>query len=171
MKTVIVSGGFDPLHEGHIELLARAKMLGDRLVVLLNSDEWLIRKKGYCFMPWDSRAAVLRAMKPVDYVEAVDDSDGSVLPCLIMMDGRMSDIDKLIFANGGDRGQENTPELNFCFANDIGMEFGLGQKIRSSSGLMDPYLACIDELLNHGDPLNGDHSKAIKAAQHRSRQS
>ena len=78
MKIVLVTGGFDPLHSGHIEYFTEAKKLGDILVVGINSDEWLTRKKGRPFMPFEERATILEKMEMVDYVYGVDDSDGSV---------------------------------------------------------------------------------------------
>ena len=79
MQTIVIaSGGFDPLHSGHIRYLQNAKSQGNKLVVLLNSDEWLTRKKGRPFMPFEERATILEKMEMVDYVYGVDDSDGSV---------------------------------------------------------------------------------------------
>ena len=78
MKISVVSGGFDPLHSGHINLLESASAHGEKLVVLLNSDEWLTRKKGRPFMPFDERALILERMHMVDYVFGVDDSDDTV---------------------------------------------------------------------------------------------
>lgn len=142
MKTVIVSGGFDPLHEGHVELLARAKMLGDRLVVLLNSDRWLMRKKGYAFMNFETRQAVLRALKPVDWVQGFDDVDGTCREGLHDIAFGPGPFSEFIFANGGDRGEENTPEMEWCNTYDVGMEFGVGGgKINSSSDLLKPFLS------------------------------
>ena len=77
MKIAVVSGGFDPLHSGHINLLESAASYGDKLGVLLNSDEWLTRKKGRPFMPFEERATILDRMEMVDYVYGVDDSDDS----------------------------------------------------------------------------------------------
>lgn len=146
MKTVIVSGGFDPLHEGHIELIARARSYGDRLVVLLNSDEWLIRKKGYALLPFKTRQAVLRAMRAVDWVQGFDDVDGTAREGLndIVIESHFTG-DSFIFINGGDR-DETIPEFEWCATYDVMMEFGVGQKIASSSDLMRPYLKTISEL-------------------------
>ena len=80
MKISVVSGGFDPLHSGHINLLESAAGHGDKLVVLLNSDEWLTRKKGRPFMPFEERALILERMHMVDYVYGVDDSDDTTMP-------------------------------------------------------------------------------------------
>ena len=77
MKTVLVTGGFDPLHSGHIEYFKAAKKLGDKLVVGLNSDDWLVRKKGRPFMPFEERAAIVKELACVDDVLLVEDDDTS----------------------------------------------------------------------------------------------
>jgi cytidyltransferase-like protein len=84
MKTVLVSGGFDPLHSGHLAYLQAAKHLGDRLVVGLNSDAWLVRKKGFAFMPFSERQAIVSALKDVDQCVAFDDSDGTAKALIIL---------------------------------------------------------------------------------------
>lgn len=127
--TVMVSGGFDPLHEGHVELLARAADYGD-VIVALNSDEWLTRKKGTPFMAWASRYTVLHAMRHVHAVVHVDDSDGTVCEAL-------ERLRPAYFANGGDRGVGNTPEMETCNRLGIKTLFGLGKKINSSSELVN----------------------------------
>ncbi len=129
MTTVCISGGFDPIHIGHINLIESAAHFGD-VVVILNSDAWLKRKKGYCFMPWNQRARVLAAIKGVIRVAAVDDKDGTVVEALRR-------IRPDYFANGGDRTDENTPELKAC--EDLGIKpiFGIGgDKLASSSELV-----------------------------------
>lgn len=125
---MMVSGGFDPLHVGHVEYLERAALLG-RVVVVLNSDAWLIRKKGYAFMPWVERCRVLKAMWSVYKVVPVDDSDGSVCEAIRR-------IKPDVFANGGDRTNENTPETTLCRELGIDLAFGLGGKVQTSSGLV-----------------------------------
>ena len=77
MKIVVVSGGFDPLHSGHIAYFRSAKALGDKLVVGVNSDSWLTRKKGKPFMPWFERSQIIQAIKYVDYVMEFNDDDDS----------------------------------------------------------------------------------------------
>lgn len=129
MAIVAISGGIDPIHTGHIRLIHDAALHGD-VVVILNSDEWLMRKKGYVFMNWLSRAYILRAIKGVKEVVAVDDSDGTVCEALAR-------IRPDYFANGGDRTAENTPELKLCA--DLGIKplFNVGgEKIASSSHLV-----------------------------------
>jgi cytidyltransferase-like protein len=130
MPIVCVSGGMDPLHEGHVRLIHDAATHGD-VIVILNSDEWLMRKKGYVFMPWLSRAYILRSIKGVKDVVPVDDADGTVCEALYR-------IRPDFFANGGDRVADNTPELRLC--TDLGIKaiFNVGgQKIASSSEIVD----------------------------------
>ena len=85
MKIAVVSGGFDPLHTGHINLLESASAYGDKLIVLVNSDDWLTRKKGRPFMPFEERTTILDRMHMVDNVYGVDDKDGSVTNGLIQV--------------------------------------------------------------------------------------
>ena len=128
-KTIAISGGFDPVHIGHLNMIEGAADHGD-VIVILNSDEWLTQKKGYVFMPFEERKAILEAFKDVHHVIAVDDSDGTVCAAL----------DKLrpcYFANGGDRTTENVPEMSVCKELDVTMLWGIGGgKIQSSSWLI-----------------------------------
>jgi len=127
---IAISGGFDPLHSGHLRMLQDTMGYGDVLVIL-NSDEWLIRKKGYVFMPRTERHALLMAIKGVTQVVSVDDSDGTVIKALIQHK-------PMYFGNGGDRGTSNTPEQDVCAELDIKCIFGLGGgKTQSSSSLVD----------------------------------
>lgn len=129
MPIVAVSGGFDPLHQGHIALIEAAAEYGD-VVVILNSDEWLMRKKGYVFQPWEARALIMSALRDVLTVHSVDDSDGTVLSAL-------RKIGPDYFANGGDRGPENTPEMVYCLDYGIRPLWGIGGgKLASSSELV-----------------------------------
>lgn len=136
MKLVIVSGGFDPLHSGHIKYLEAAKQLGDALFVGLNSDEWLKRKKGNYFMNWDERYAVLQAIRPVDWVLPFDDRDGSALDLLRQIRS-VCPTGHMIVANGGDRNALNNAEAAF---DDPNCEFvyGVGgsEKVNSSSFIL-----------------------------------
>ncbi len=129
MALVAISGGFDPLHHGHIDLIEEAALHGD-VVVILNSDEWLTRKKGYVFMKWEHRAKVLRALKDVHNVVMASDDDSTVCATL-------KQLKPDYFANGGDRTAENTPELKVC--RDVGIKplFSMGgEKVDSSSALV-----------------------------------
>jgi D-beta-D-heptose 7-phosphate kinase/D-beta-D-heptose 1-phosphate adenosyltransferase len=139
MAKIAVSGGFDPLHVGHLELIRRASKYGD-VVVILNSDEWLIRKKGYVFMPWEQRAELLMALKGVTQITWVDDSDDTVCEAIRRL---MPDS----FGNGGDRVDTNTPEHDLCEELGIKMIYGLGHKIQSSSALVDKIRGKCDKCL------------------------
>ena len=128
-KIIAVSGGFDPLHVGHLRMMQEAAQHG-LLTVIINSDEWLLRKKGYVFMPWEERAELIESYDFVNQVVKAQDEDRTVVKSL---DELMPDI----FANGGDRGNINTPEARFCRENDIEMMFGIGGgKIQSSSTMV-----------------------------------
>ena len=112
MKIIIVSGGFDPIHSGHIAYFRAARKLGDKLVVALNSDEWLIDKKGKFFMPFDERRAIIENLSQVDSViDFQDDKMGSAINALIKVQESYPN-DEIAFANGGDRNQDNIPEMS-----------------------------------------------------------
>lgn len=129
MKIVLVSGGFDPLHVGHVRLIQEASKYG-RVWVALNSDEWLIRKKGYAFMSWEQRKEILLALSSVSEVVSVDDTDGSVCSAI-------TELKPNCFVNGGDRISDNIPEYKLCRELDIEMIFNAGGgKIESSSKLV-----------------------------------
>ena len=134
MSVVIVTGGFDPCHSGHVAYLYAAKALGDQLWVGLNSDRWLTEKKGKPFMPWNERYAVLNAMKPVNFVFAFDDNDGSARDAI--RQARKWTINekdkKIIFANGGDRTSSNIPEMDVKDDN-IEFVFGVGGEDKKNS--------------------------------------
>lgn len=126
-----VSGGFDPLHGGHLDYLKHAAEYG-KVVVFLNTDEWLKRKKGYVFMTWKERASILRELKCVsDIREAVDDDD-TVIESIKNNRGWVRK-----FGKGGDRGQTNTPEAAICKELGIEIIYNLGgSKTQSSSELV-----------------------------------
>lgn len=140
MKTIVlVTGGFDPIHSGHIKYIQEAKKLGDILVVGVNSDAWLQRKKGRAFMPLSERAAILRNITGVDFVIDFDDSDGSAKRAITMV--RQSyPQDRIIFANGGDRTDGNIPEMDAADDN-IKFVFGIGgfDKANSSSWILQEW--------------------------------
>ena len=127
--TVMVSGGFDPVHAGHIRMIRHAAQYGD-VIVIANSDDWLFRKKGFIFMEWERRVEILNAIKGVVLVDSVDDSDGTVCEAIRR-------LKPTYFANGGDRGRSNTPEQSVCEELDIELLWGIGgeEKIDSSSDL------------------------------------
>lgn len=144
MKIVIVSGGFDPIHSGHIELLKKAASLGDKLIVGVNSDEWLRRKKGKEFMPLSERKNILRSIKWVDDVWEFDDSDDSACNLIesviehTLRHSNIFDPPTFIFANGGDRTKENIPEMKL---KGVEFVFGVGgeNKMNSSSWILEEW--------------------------------
>jgi D-beta-D-heptose 7-phosphate kinase/D-beta-D-heptose 1-phosphate adenosyltransferase len=138
-KIVLVTGGFDPIHSGHIAYFNAAKALGDVLVVGLNSDGWLSRKKGRPFMTWFERSQIVKNLKMVDYViEYNDDDESSNLA--IALTRQLFPNDRIIFANGGDRGDKNTLEMGYPDDN-LEFAFGVGgqNKMNSSSWILDNY--------------------------------
>ena len=142
MKTIVlVTGGFDPLHSGHIAYFRAAKQLGDTLVVGVNSDAWLVRKKGRAFMPWDERMAIVKNIKDVDFVLEFNDDDGSAKSAIKLARQTWPDH-KIVFANGGDRTDANIPEMEFEDTN-IEFAFGVGgfNKANSSSWILEEWKA------------------------------
>ena len=128
--TVVVSGGFDPVHIGHVRMILAARQYGD-VIVVANSDSWLFRKKGFVFMPWDQRKEILEALKGVVRVEWVDDRDETVCEALRR-------LKPTYFANGGDRKSNNVPEVQVCEELGIEMIWNVGgDKIESSSDLVN----------------------------------
>jgi cytidyltransferase-like protein len=136
-RIAVASGGFDPLHSGHIAYLEAASRLGDELWVCLNSDSWLKRKKGKAFMPFFERKAVLQSLYCVHHVIGFDDHDGSCKLGLIDIAARNPGA-KLIFCNGGDRTIKNIPESDI---QDIELVFGVGgsHKKNSSSTILEAW--------------------------------
>lgn len=141
MKIVLVTGGFDPVHSGHIAYFKAARALGDMLIVGLNSDEWLTRKKGRAFMPWNERLCVINNLAMVDEVYTFDDTDGSAKAFIRQVRAHYPDAE-LIFANGGDRTAKNIPEMDVTDSN-IEFVFGVGgeDKKNSSSWILDEWKA------------------------------
>ena len=138
---VLITGGFDPVHSGHVAYINAAKKLGDILVVGVNSDSWLTRKKGRAFMPESERCAVIRAMSGVDFVITFDDSDGSARDAIRMVRASYPS-DTIIFANGGDRTITNIPEMDII-DHDLDFQFGIGgeNKANSSSWILQEWKA------------------------------
>ena len=140
-NVIIVSGGFDPVHKGHIRMFREAANLGANVVLGLNSDEWLSRKKGKPFMKWDERAEILESCKFINQVISFDDSDDTANDAIKrvfdMYNADSSDYN-IYFANGGDRKLGNVPEFDNCRELGVVMlwNFG-GGKIQSSSWLIN----------------------------------
>lgn len=129
-KLIAVSGGFDPIHKGHVKMIREAAELGE-VVVILNSDEWLVRKKGYKFMDFAERSYIAGCIKGVLMTTGVDDTDGTVCEAL-------KRIKPDVFANGGDRILSNTPEMKLCQELGIEMVWNVGGgKEQSSSELVN----------------------------------
>lgn len=144
MKIVLVTGGFDPLHSGHIAYFSEAKKLGDQLIVGVNSDAWLTRKKGKPFMPVWEREAIIRELKVVDRVVFFDDdydADGSAKN-FIKETLEIFPDDEIIFANGGDRTSTNIPEMDIESPR-LTFAFGVGgdNKKNSSSWILSDWRA------------------------------
>ncbi len=137
---VAVSGGFDPIHIGHVRYFQNAKALGDELVVILNNDNWLMKKKGHVFMPQEERKEIIEAINGVDKVvftkHPENPTDMSV--CL-----ELKEIRPHVFANGGDRKPDGdpVPEVSVCMELGIEMMYNVGHggKVQSSSWLVDKY--------------------------------
>ena len=141
MKVVLVTGGFDPLHSGHLQYFKEAKKLGDVLHVGLNSDEWLSRKKGRPFMPFSERVTILEALEVVDKVISFDDTDDSACGAIYKTMATNANVE-IVFANGGDRNNENTPEYKiYGGMNGISFAYGIGgsNKKNSSSWILDEW--------------------------------
>ena len=138
-KIVVCSGGFDPIHSGHIKLIKQARALGDMLIVGINSDEWLARKKGRAFMPWQERLCVVNNLAAVDEVYTFDDTDGTACHLLEQVRAHYPDAD-IVFANGGDRTQDNIPEM---IVPGVEFVFGIGgeDKANSSSWILQEWKA------------------------------
>jgi cytidyltransferase-like protein len=138
-KVVLVTGGFDPLHSGHIAYFNAAKKLGDILVVGVNTDAWLARKKGRAFMPAPERIAIVQNLSMVDHCILFSDDDNTAIEAIKNVKMMYPDA-HLIFANGGDRTAENIPEMVF---DDVTFEFGVGgqDKKNSSSWILEEWKA------------------------------
>ena len=131
--TVMVSGGFDPVHVGHIRMIREASKFGN-VIVVANSDQWLYRKKGFVFMEFAKRSEILNSIKGVILVDSVNDDDGTVCEAI-----RRHKPD--FFANGGDRGRSNTPEQDVCEELGVKLLWGIGgdYKADASSTLVERF--------------------------------
>lgn len=163
---VAVSGGFDPIHIGHVRMFERARALGDELVVILNNDNWLRKKKHHVFMPQDERKEVIESLRPVDRViltqHGPDPDDMSVSASL-------RELRPDIFANGGDRNEKDAAnpasslykDINMCKELGIEMVFNVGEggKVQSSSWLLEKYLKHANG--KHANGATSDSQKKI----------
>lgn len=130
-KMIMVSGGFDPIHIGHIQMIKEAARMAP-VIVAVNSDKWLMRKKGYVFMPFRERCAIIEAIRGVERVVGFDDSDDTAIDAL-------RTFKPGYFANGGDRKIGSVPEEDYCLNNGIDMLWQMGgnDKPQSSSWLVN----------------------------------
>ena len=129
-KTICVSGGFDPVHIGHLRMMREASQYG-QVIAIVNSDEWLMRKKGYIFMPFKERCEIIEGFGCVTGTSHVEDGDNTVCEALARLKPDY-------FANGGDRQTNNTPEMELCKVLGIEMVWNVGGgKIQSSSTLVN----------------------------------
>ncbi|MBU2101290.1 adenylyltransferase/cytidyltransferase family protein [Patescibacteria group bacterium] len=135
---VAVSGGFDPVHVGHVRMFEEAKKLGDKLIVIINNDNWLTKKKGHVFMPQEERGEIIQNFSFVDRVVFTDHSEDSTDTTVCK---ELELYRPNIFANGGDRLADNTPEVEICKKIGCEMVFNIGEggKIQSSSWLLDEF--------------------------------
>ena len=141
MKDIIlVSGGFDPVHSGHIKLIQEASNYGE-VVVLLNSDNWLKQKKGKAFLSFYERKIIMNALKKVIDVIEFDDSDKTCINGIEKAINKYPN-NKIIFANGGDRNNKTTPEIEFCNKNNVRTLWGIGgsNKTNSSSLILKKWI-------------------------------
>ncbi len=146
MKVVAVSGGFDPLHIGHVEMFKEAKELGDKLIVIVNNDNWLRKKKGVEFMPEAERKAIIEAIRYVDEVTLTSHPENPEGALAMGVSKELEKIKPDIFANGGDRNEANANDPNSslyydiktCERLNIKMVYNVGRsgKIQSSSWLI-----------------------------------
>jgi len=140
---VAVSGGFDPIHAGHIRLFEKSKGLGDELAVILNNDNWLKKKKGFVFIPQNERKEILKSIKWVDKVIL---TKHGLNPKDMSIGAELKNLRPNIFANGGDRTKNNIPEVAVCKEINCKMVFNVGKggKIQSSSWLLEKFLKSVN---------------------------
>ena len=136
---IILSGGFDPVHKGHIRMFKDASKLG-KVMVGLNSDKWLIRKKDKFFMPFDERKEILESIKYINLVLDFNDDDSTACYLINFIYNKFNNSNNIFFGNGGDRTNDTTPEVQYCIENNIELIWGLGGgKIQSSSDLLSKW--------------------------------
>ena len=148
-KVILISGGFDPVHKGHIECIQNAKKLAEQVWIGLNNDSWLRRKKGKSFMKEGERKFIMESLRDVDYVYVMNPLIHGDDTAIDLIDharkkfvNQNGDLPKgvMAFGNGGDRTETTTPENDVCNSYGIESAWGLGKKIQSSSWLLEKYL-------------------------------
>jgi cytidyltransferase-like protein len=148
-KVILISGGFDPVHKGHIECINNAKELAEEVWIGLNNDEWLRRKKGRAFMNENERSFIMSNLKNVDWVYVMnpkDHLDNTAIDFIEKSKRKYirenGDLPRgvMAFGNGGDRTETTTPENSMCDSFGIESVWGLGDKVQSSSWLLEKYL-------------------------------
>jgi D-beta-D-heptose 7-phosphate kinase/D-beta-D-heptose 1-phosphate adenosyltransferase len=148
-EVILISGGFDPIHKGHIECIQNAAKLADQVWVGINNDEWLIRKKGKPFMKALEREFIMNNIKGVDYVYVMNPLIPGDKTAMDFIDHSLKRFRKtkgyyvensMAFGNGGDRNATNVPEESYCKSLGIDVVWGLGDKVQSSSWLLEKYL-------------------------------
>jgi len=142
---IVLSGGFDPMHVGHLRMIQESAKMAEIVIAGVNSDEWLMRKKGYVFMPHEERVEMVQGTRGVSKAMAFDDDDNSACDLLRRVRALWPNF-KVAFANGGDRTSDNIPEIPVAEELDVHLIWGVGGgKIQSSSDLVDaqPRLASL----------------------------
>ena len=137
-SVIILSGGFDPIHKGHLRMFREASWMGHQVIIGLNSDLWLTRKKGKPFMEFDERKEIIEGFKYVNKVISFNDDDGTAINAIERVVAMYSSDYQFYFANGGDRTTSNVPEMGICEELGVAMLWGVGGgKIQSSSDLIE----------------------------------
>jgi len=144
---IVLSGGFDPMHVGHLRMIQESAKMAEIVIAGVNSDEWLMRKKGYVFMPHEERVEMVQGTRGVSKAMAFDDDDNSACDLLRRVRALWPNF-KVAFANGGDRTSDNIPEIPVAEELDVHLIWGVGGgKVQSSSDLVSaqPRLASLKD--------------------------
>ena len=144
---IVLSGGFDPMHVGHLRMIQESAKMAEIVIAGVNSDEWLMRKKGYVFMPHEERVEMVQGTRGVSKAMAFDDDDNSACDLLRRVRALWPNF-KVAFANGGDRTSDNIPEIPVADELGVHLIWGVGGgKVQSSSDLVSaqPRLASLKD--------------------------